>query len=512
MRRRSQSPAVVPAKREMSGAPRQALRQILGGGIIGAAKQTRLESSWASLPWTADAYVYNHWLTLVTRSRVGCEDYDHLRKFLCLVRDNIVGAKGFRLTPLPLDFNGKIDRDAGRAILRAFKLWSRAINHDFGGKMSRADSERLAVSTAAKDGEVIALIHTGADAGPWCFSIELIDPGLLDPRHYCKLANGNVVRHGIEFPAEGGRPVAYHLQEQDEQRMGYTWSMRQTKRIEASRVVHWFIPEIIGQKRGLPWTRTGLWRLRMLSKFEDNALTNATVAASKMAFFRDPNGEEIETDDLPMDAEPGTFEDIGNRELVNLDWQFPNNETDPFVRVMLRSIATGLLTSYHSLSGDLTSVSFSSIRQGTLDERSCYTAIQNSMAEGFEFPIFEAWLEYSLLAQKITLDNGKPLPFEKLEKYRDAAFTGRRWPWIDPVSEANAAQIMIGQKLRSRSEIIRDIGDRDPEEVWDEIESEDEALKARNIVPLVPPGATPVLAPEAAVTETGAVEGKPKNS
>ena len=299
--------------------------------------------------------------------------------------------------------------------------------------------------------------------------------------------------------------------------MGYMWGMREAKRIPADRVIHWFIPEMISQKRGLPWTRTALWRLRMLSGFEDAALTNARVAASKMGFFRDPNGEEIEPDDLPMDAEPGTFEDIGNREFVQPDWQFPNNETESFVRMALRSISSGLKVSYQNVSGDLTSVSFSALRQGELADHTCYLAIQGSMAETYEFSIFEAWLQYSLLAGKITLPNGRPLPFEKFDKFKDAAFTGKRWPWVDPVAEANAAQTMIAQCIRSRSQIIRDIGDRDPEEVWDEIEAENASLKDRGIVPLVPAGSSPPTGGnplssdgESATAESSAVEKKPK--
>ena len=229
----------------------------------------------------------------------------------------------------------------------------------------------------------------------------------------------------------------------------------------------------------------------MLSGFEDSALTNARVAAANMGFFKGTGEDDIDADELPIDAEPGTFFNIGDREMVPWNPQFPDAQVDPFTRTMLRSIATGLLLSYHSLSGDLTSVSFSSIRQGTLDDRQCFLAIQGSFEDGFCLVLFDKWLEFSLLAQKITLPNGKPLPFEKLEKYKDAAFTGRRWPWIDPAGEANAAQIMIAQRLRSRSEIIRDIGDRDPEEVWDEIETENKEMAARSIVPLTPAGSTP---------------------
>lgn len=484
-------------KREMSV---KGLRQVFGQSIIGAAKMTRLEESWAAFPFAAAAYIYQHWQTLVSRSRIGCEDYDHLRRFISLIKDNVPGPNGFRLTSAPLEPDGTVDRVAARAIMKAFKEWSRPDNCDFEGRMSRAEMERLATATAAKDGEAIALIHTGPDAGPWGFSVELKDAMLLNPRQYEKLPNGNYVRHALEFPEGGGRVQAFHFMEQDEQQMGYFVSYRGTKRIPAENVVHWFVPEIVGQKRGLPWTRTALWRLRMLSGGEDAALTNFRISASQMGFFTDTGNDDVPDEDLPMDIDPGTFTNIGQRDFKTFNPQFPDAAIDPFIRTMLRSIATGLLTSYHSLSGDLTSVSFSSIRQGTLDDRQSFLAIQGSQEDQWCLPIFDRWLKYSLLAGKIKLPNGRPLPFEKYQKYTTAAFTGRRWPWIDPSSEANAAQIMIAQRLRTRSEIIRDIGDRDPEEVWEEMEAENKQMSERGIVPLIPAGSAPQLAPGESAT------------
>jgi hypothetical protein len=46
----------------------------------------------------------------------------------------------------------------------------------------------------------------------------------------------------------------------------------------------------------------------------------------------------------------------------------------------------------------------------------------------------------------------------------------------------------ISQKLKSRSEIIRETSNRDPEDVWSEIEREEVELKKRGIVPLIPAG------------------------
>ncbi|HWL51339.1 MAG TPA: phage portal protein [Chthoniobacteraceae bacterium] len=454
--------------------------------LLGAARTGRLESSWDTNPVTADAYIFQHWKTLVARARNGCESYDHGRKYLQLVRDNVVG-EGFVLSSTPRDFDGKKDKVAENAIERAFKKWSRKKNFDYTGANCRADFERLVAASIAKDGEVIILKHYGKSAGPWGFSVELIDPFLLDPTHYEKLPNGNIVRHGIEFGPDGGRPLAYWFIEQQEWQVGYTYT-KERKRIEAKNVIHWFMTEMPGQKRGLPWTRTALWRMRMASGFEDAALTNARVSAGKMGFFK---GGDDDIEDLEIDAEPGTFEDIGDRELQEWNPQFPNGETEPFLRAMHRSIAASLHVSYHNLSGDLTSVNFSSIRQGALDERGTWRALQNSMIENVVVPIFEDWLEYSLLKGAITLPNGRALPFEKIDKFQECSFTGKRWAWIDPRSEAAAAQILIDQKIRSRSEVIRELTNRDPSETWEEIAAENLEIEGLGLIIPRPAGQKP---------------------
>ncbi len=473
--------APSPGSRK-GGALRMTIRS-----IIKAAETGRLESTWTTSPITADAYISRHRRTLVARSRQGCEDYDHLRKYIALYRDNVVGKSGFILNSTPYDPGDKVDRTAKTAIEWAYRKWSRKANYDLNGRLGRADAERLAAVTQAKDGEAIAVLHYGANAGPWGFAVEMVDPELLDDQYFDRLRNGNVVVHGIEFAYGSARPVAYHFFKSQDERFGYVKS-QERQRVDAERVIHWFLPEIIGQKRGLPQTRTALWRLRMLTGFEDAALTNARVAAAKMGFFK---GGDEDVDDVPMDATPGAFENIGDRELVEWNPQFPNNETEPFVRVGVRSISAGLGVSYHSLSNDLSSVNFSSIRQGTLDDRGSWEVIQSSMIEGWILPIFEAWLRYSLLAGKIALNSGKPLPAARLDKFLDCEFLGRRWPWIDPSAEATGAEKMISQKLRSRSEVIRDMTQRDPSDVLEEIAREDAEMKALGITPLVPAGAAP---------------------
>lgn len=460
--------------------------------MLQAANHTRLEQSWTSTPTTVDAVVFQQWNTLVARSRDIGENNDHGRKFVQLCRDNIAGPSGFTLQALVKDPNGTSDTLASTALEDAFARFSRKGSFDVTGILSRSAAERMIASTLPKDGEVIAIARYGSDLNEFGFAVQFVDPVLLDPTHYAVLRNGNTIRHGIEFNANG-RPVAYHFRDQSEPQMGYIQG-RGTTRVDAANVCHLFLVEAVGQKRGLPWMRTALWRMKMLGGFEDAAVVNARAGAAKMGFFRDPDGDEVDAEELPMDAEPGTFEDIGNRDFVNWNPQFPEQSIEPFSKSLLRSIASGLNVSYNNLASDLTSVNFSSIRQGALDEREVWKGLQIFVIEGWCDWLYNKWLERALLSGNITV-MGKPLKPERLDKYRAVEWQGRRWAWIDPQSEVAANEKAIALRIKSRSEVIRETSSRDPADVWDEIGREETEMAKAGIDPTLPDLQTPVPVP-----------------
>ena len=468
-------------------------------GLLDAAKTGRLEGNWNVWPTTPDAVIFQDWMKLVARSREQVQNNDHARKFVQMVRDNVAGPNGFKLNAQVRDPSGKADLPASKAIEQAYEVWSRKGNFEVTGAMSRTDVARLNASTWAQDGEFLMVFRYGPKAGPYGFAVQVIDPMLLHPMHFEKLTNGNSIRHGIEFN-EYGRPVNYWVRQQDEMQVGYTIGFGQKYEvIPAENVVHCFVPELVGQKRGLPQTRTALWRMKMLQGFEDAAVTNARVSASKMAFFRDPDADPDAEDDLPMEAEPGTFENIGNKELVDWNPNYPTGEFDPFVKSCLRSIASGLGVSYNNLSSDLTEVNFSSIRQGALDEREVWKGIQQWMITSCEMVVYEKWLEYALLADKIQI-NGKSLKFDRIEKYKSVAFMGRRWQWIDPSADVAAAEKLLALKLRSRTSIISEMG-ADAEDTWEEISREQDEMDKLGVVP-EPTAGSPMTQP---------VQGKPED-
>ena len=467
------------------------LSSILGQGMSQGAQTGRLESSWTVTPTTVDAQIYQEWNTLVARSQKAYKDFDHFRKFTGMVVDNVAGPVGFTLNANIKDPSGSVDELASEAIKHAYGIFSSKGNFDVTGQLTRTKLERLAMATWSQTGEFIVMAKRSPKylhGIAW----QVIDPVRLDPLKYQKLSNGNHIRHGIEMD-EDGRPVAYYFKDYDEQEYGYIVSYlgQSYTRVPAENVIHWFMPEVANQKRGLPPAAAALWRMRMLSGFEDAAITNARIGAAKMGFFKDPDSADDE-EDIQIDAEPGMFENIGNRELQQWSPQFPDQSIEPFMKALLRSIASSLRVSYHNLSNDLTSVNFSSIRQGALDEREAWKGIQTSFVDDVVKPMFEMWLETALLNQKILI-NGKPLKWERLEKYKAVKFSGRRWAWIDPSAEQTANERAVAQGFKSRSEVIRETSTREPEHVWDEIAAENNALKARGVVPLIPSGSVPPM-------------------
>lgn len=385
------------------------------------------------------------------------------------------------------DPNGTPDTLASDAIEEAFQRFSKRGVFDVSKSLSRSAVERLIATTLPKDGEFIAIARYGRNLNEFGIAVQIVDPYLLDPMHYEDLGDGRTIRHGIEFDSNGA-PVNYYFRRMDERMMGYVqgYSAKNYDIVPAENVCHIFLPEIVGQKRGLPWMRTALWRLRMLGGFEDAAVVNARVGAAKMGFFRDPDGDNDE-EDIPMDGEPGTFEDIGNREFVSWNPQFPDQSIEPFTKSILRSVASGLNVSYNNLASDLTSVNFSSIRQGALDEREVWKGLQELVIEQWSDWLYDRWLQRGLLAQAITVV-GRPLRFDRIEKYRAVSWQGRRWGWIDPQAEMAANEKAIAMRVKTRSEVIRETSGRDSADVWSEFAREQQDMEALGVTPDPLPG------------------------
>lgn len=476
----SETPAEPAVARRRHVGPARMLARMYDAG-----QADRLTATWSTQPITADEVVRRNLRPLVARSREQAANNDYARAFLRMCRQNIVGPRGVQLQAQAKDPDDRLDKLANRAIEAAFADWGHRDNCDVTGRMSWRALQRAAVLSTARDGEFVLRLVTGAEAGPWEFALQIIDPLRLPVGHdQSGLPDGRFIRHGIEF-SRRGRPLAYHFVSTDAGggADAYIQGGRGFERVPAEHIIHGFLPEMTGQKRGLPWMATALWRMQMLTGFENAALVNARLGASKSGFFEWEEGygpEAEEDEEIFMEAEPGTFQELpAGVRFKEWNPQYPSGEFSPFQKSMLRGIASGLGVAYNNLANDLEGVNFSSIRQGALDEREHWKDLQEWLIEALIEPVFERWLPHALMAGRITV-KGAPLRANRLWKYREVEWQPRRWDWIDPNADVKAAVASKNNLLASPGQIIRDRG-RDPNAVWQEIARDIQTMRDAGI-------------------------------
>ncbi|KVE35258.1 phage portal protein [Burkholderia sp. TSV86] len=452
------------------------------------ASYTDPNDRWGATPVSPDVFISLRQPALVARSREQWSNNDYVRGFIRKVRQNVVGHHGIILQSKATLANGKLDKNANDAIESAWAEWGKKGHCDVTGKLSWRELQCLAAEHAARDGEFICRIVRGADAGPFGFALQVLDPQRLSVRYdnFNYGDNGHFIRQGIEFDRYG-KPVAYHFTSTDEwDSYYYSISGKGFARVPANEVIHGFVTEMAGQRRGIPWTATGLFRLHHLQGFEDAAVQNARASATKMGFIQYEEGFGPEYDEkvdtaATIDAEPlGFFELPEGARIAEWSPQYPTGELAVFNKAMLRSAATGLGVAYNSLANDLEGVNFSSIRDGKMDERESWKEIQQWLIDTLCEPVFHEWLKIALLSESITNLYGNPLPASRIANYRQVHWQPKRWPWVDPKADATAKVTEIRAGLTSPSQVIREQG-RDPDTVFEEIRNDYERMKAIGI-------------------------------
>ncbi len=450
------------------------------------AQQSRLTQSWTSTNVHLNQDLYRHLRILRARSRDLAKNNEYARKFLAMVKNNVVGPSGFSLQVKAMQSDGTLDKFDSARCEEGFAQWGRRGNCEVTGKLSWVDVQKVVAETVARDGEVLVRHARGRGKGPHNFQLQLLDPALLDETLYKDLPNGNKIRMGVEIDS-WRKPVAYWLMAEnafDIFNDGY-YSLKHT-RVPASEVWHFFLPDFIDQLRGMPWMVAGMYRLNMLGGFDESAIVNARASAGKMGFFQSPDGDakpladivtnngtaQAPDEEFIEEADPGTFKVLPpGFEFKEYSPEYPNELYGTFVKACLRGIASGLNVSYATLANDLEATSFSSMRGGMLEEREVWKGLQTWMIESFCMHVYSNWLPEALLSGALD-----PLPFSKLKKFDAAVWQGRRWPWVDPLKDVQAHETAIKTGLTSRTRILLDQG-LDPEEIWQELEEEEKRLK-----------------------------------
>ena len=450
-----------------------------------SAKIDRLTMDWLATNNAIDQELRGDLDRLRMRSRQLSKDNDYARKFLNMVVRNVVGHNGFTLQARAEDGPNAPDNLARSAIETHFARWSRLGVCDVTGRMSFADIQRLVMRMVARDGEALVLELRGAAAGnKYGYALQVLDVARLDTTMNLASVNGrNSIVMGVEMNSYQ-RPVAYWLYEKNP---GGPDGGNGRIRVDAQNVMHFYLPDHPEQSRGIPWLHTAMLRLHNLRGYEEAAVIAARIGASKMGFFTSPDGSagELATDtqdgEFMTEATPGEFGVIpAGWSFESFNPDYPHQQYGEFVKAALRGISSGLDVSYNSLANDLEGVNYSSIRSGVLEERDQWMTLQGWFVEAFLTRVFEQWLEMGLLNGAITQTNGSALPLAKLDKFLAHRWQGRRWQWVDPMKDIEAARLAVRSGVSSPQAIAAQTG-VDFEDMLSDIAAFEQAVVAAGV-------------------------------
>lgn len=471
-----------------------------------AATINKQTSSFLSADVSLNALLESQLPIMRARSRFLSRNTAPGRRFLSLLKNNVVGPSGFRLHMQAGEYQGQkwvLDTIANQTITAGFLDWGQAEHCDAAGQSSFIDQCRLVAETLGRDGEYLVKEIIGTKDTPYRYQLQVLAVDRLDTNFNGIWENGNTVRMGVEVNG-AGKPVAYHVLVRNPNDRGGAGAVGPLyrERIASGEIIHGFVKIDPEQVRGVPWAHAIMQGQNMLHIFEESAVTSAAVGASNMGFLIPPtpgdpafpglgDGAQLGDDlgdgidaqgDIVREAVPGAMDILPpGWDLKQFNPAYPHAAFDPFVQSRKRDMASGLDVAHHNLSGDMSGVNYSSARIAELSERDNWRTIQNYLIGAFVMRVAKRWLELSLLAGALVMPDGNPLPITKLDKFRSGLqFKGRGWEWVDPLKEGQAAKLAVDEGFGTRTQVVSSKGG-DFEDNVIELAREEDLLQAHNV-------------------------------
>lgn len=486
---------IAENRREMTRV-RQLARAYSAARRYAAASASPLRTDWPAMFTTYQTDIFRHLRQLRAESREMAKNGPHMKRFLGMVRRNVIGPAGIKLQVRAKRGN-ELDELLNGEVEEKFKEWALPENCSASGKMSWLDAQGYAIQVMARDGEFLCRLIEADN--PFGFALKFYDVAYLDETYNEERKNGNRVVMSVEVDRYD-RPVAYYFTSPRYDVTPYASESMERVRVPAEQVIHCYLPfEDDAQIRGVPWAHAAMWNLRKLGQFEEAALINAHIAACSMGFVIPPKNDEgagvpVEEGGAQIEADykPGIMQELPpGYDVKTIDAAHPNNDFDPFTSTVLRGAACGLDVSYFALAGDLEAVNYSSARVGLLDDRDNYRTLQTFLVNHFCRRVYRAWLSRSIMTGAV---NVLPSDFDRL---KSPDFQPRGWPWVDPLKDLAASELAVNNGFTTRSQVIAEQGG-DFEEVMHRLKEEQDFIQKLGV--LLKAGDLQVLAAIAAAS------------
>lgn len=473
--------------------------------IFAGAAVSRLNSDWVTQGTSQDSEIKTSLVALRNRTRQLVRDNEYVKNAVREVQNNVVGQGiGFQ-SQVRMQRGNQLNELMNDSIESAWEHWKKADSCDVSGKLCFAEFERLIMSEIVTSGEVlIRIVKQKFGKSKIPFALELIDADYLDETYNLLNKGTNDVRMGVEVD-KWGRPVAYHLRNRHPydsyfaSKLDYGEEQRRI-RVPAEEIIHLFVPDRPRQTRGISWFAAALMNLKQMAGYMEASVVAARSAACLMGFIETPEGEltgdGLIGEDRVTDFEAGVIKKLNAGEKINVpQLNKPSGEFEPFMRLMLRGVASSMGMSYEAISKDYSQSNYSSSRMALLPERDNWRIIQQWLIGAFHEKVFDQWLEMAVLTGELDLPRYELQP----EFYCDSIrWLPRGWQFIDPMKDAEAAKMQIRSGLSTVADVLAQQG-KDYEELLTQRQREVDLMESMDLIfdtsPDVDSSGKPIIEP-----------------
>lgn len=309
--------------------------------------------------------------------------------------------------------------------------------------------QALVMRTVVESGDCIirARARRPSDGFSTPLQIQVLEGDYLDHSKTQTLGGGGQIIQGVQFNAIG-------------QREGY-WLFRThpgdllhaaeaSVFVPADRVAHIYRVDRPGQVRGVPWGSPVMMTLRDLDDYEDAYLFRQKLANCVTGFVYDHSPDLSGSSTglpLPETLEPGLIAGLPAGKDIKFNEPPRVDGYGAYTRDVLLRVAAGYGITFQALTGDLSSVNFSSGRMGwiemsrNIDQWRWHMLIPQMLER-----VSSWWIEAATIAGERATGR------ERFE------WTPPRRVMLDPNKETAAAIDALNARITSLPEVHRELG------------------------------------------------------
>ena len=324
-----------------------------------------------------------------------------------------------------------------------WKEWTSADNCDITGQQTFYEMQSMLLRRKIFDGEILVKKVVSARSR-FPLKLQIVKSDLLSQYLVTAPKTGNIIRSGIELD-EHLKPLAYWVDKKTPD--GYI--KYDPERVQADQIIHLWTKNQPDQIRGMSDLTPVIKRLKDTQDYLDAETVAAKIAACFSVFItqdgipqgvgrlnnvKDKEGKQLQS------IRPGMIKYLAPGEKV--ETANPSRSitsAKDFVSIQERLAGAGLGLSYEMMSRDFKGSTFSSARQGMLEDRKTFEPIQNFMIEHLCNPIYREWLDYCVQAGLLVI----PDYWQKRREYQKVIWMTPGWNWIDPEKEVKSDILAI---------------------------------------------------------------------